>query len=118
MNRPRFEARDLVDLQYAKRKGDAKRAAKLRSQSAGAGPVAALQARIMSDPALVQHLMEIKQLLSADEIEKLMAMVGQTSEPQQVQFIDMIKQLPLEQAAEFCRDIIGNAAGSDDPKEG
>ncbi|MEJ7596609.1 MAG: hypothetical protein WKG01_01765 [Kofleriaceae bacterium] len=57
-NRPMFQARDLVDLEYAKRKGDAKRAAKRGTQNAAstASP-AAIEARITRDPALVQLLM-------------------------------------------------------------
>ncbi len=113
-NRPMFEARDLVDLEYAKRKGDAKRAAKRGTQNAAASPasVAPLPARIMSDPALVQLLMQVKLLLSIDEVEALMSLMSRTSEEQQAQFVEMIKQLPVDQAADFCRDVIGAASQS------
>ncbi len=115
-NRPTFEARDFVDLAYAKRKGDAKRAAKQRSENGSApAPALPLQARIMSDPALVQLLMQVKQLLSVDEIETLMTLMGRASDDQQARFIEMIKQLPVEGAASFCRDIVGTTRQASAP---
>ncbi len=104
-NRPGFELRDDVDLGYAKRKGDAKRAAR-EQQEARATAMASMQARIMADPAVVQHLFAIKQQLAADEIETLMGAVAQASEGEQLKFIDAIKALPVEGAAELCRDLV------------
>jgi len=104
-NRPGFELRDFLDLGYAKRKGDAKRAAK-EQQTIRASAMTSMQARIMADPAVVQHLFAIKQQLAADEIDTLMGAVARTSETEQLKFIDAIKSLPIEGAAEFCRDIV------------
>ena len=104
--RPRFELRDLVDLQYAKRKGDAKRAAREPAERTRAEMMAALQARIMADPALVQHLIAIKEQLDADEVQTLMNVVGSSTEAQQSEFIAAIKALPGEAAVEFCRDVV------------
>ncbi len=105
-DRPRFELRDLVDLQYAKQKGDAKRAAKQPSEQPHAAAMASLQAKIIADPALVQQLIAIKEQLAADEVETLMKVVGSSSEAQQAEFIAAIKALPREAAVEFCRDVV------------
>ncbi len=100
-----FELRDLVDLAYAKRKGDAKRA-NAQQQGSRADAMAKLQARIMADPVLVEHLLAIKQQLSTDEVETLMKAVGGSPEPQQAEFVTAIKSLPVDAAVEFCRDIV------------
>ena len=103
-NRP-FEIRDVVDIAYAKRKGDAKRAAK-EQQTSRAAAMDSVQARIMADPAVMQHLFAIRQQLAAEDIDTLMAAVAQTSEPEQSKFLDAIKGLTVEVAAEFCREIV------------
>lgn len=80
-----------------------------------------MQARIMADPSVVQHLFAIKQQLAADEIDTLMGAVARTSETEQLKFIDAIKALPLEGAAEFCRDIVTSIreqATQDEPNPG
>lgn len=102
-----FELRDLVDLAYAKRKGDAKRV-KAQQQGNRAEAMASLQARIMADPVLVEHLLAIKQQLASDEIETLMNAVGGSTEPQQAEFIAATKSLPVDAAVEFCRDIVAS----------
>lgn len=104
-NRPNWEARDLYDLGYACRKGEAKRAAKEQA-SGRAATMAAMQARIMGDPALVQKLMAIKAQLAADEVETLMGVVAATTETEQTKFLDAIKSLPVEEAVAVCRDVI------------
>lgn len=106
-DRPRFELRDLVDLQYAKRKGDAKRATK-QSQAERADAMASLQARIMTDPALVQHVIAIKERLASDEVDTLMSVIGSSTETQQSEFITAIKALPRDGAVEFCRDVVNS----------
>jgi len=103
-SRPDWELRDL-DLRYASRKGQAKRAAREQSSTAG-NATAELQARIMADPALVQQLLAIKAQLSPDEIETLMGAIAGTSEQERTQAIENIKALPLEGAVEFCRELV------------
>lgn len=48
----------------------------------------------------------MKQQLAADEIDTLMGVIAQTSETERTQFIDAIKALPVEAAAELCRDLV------------
>nr|HEX4318163.1 hypothetical protein [Kofleriaceae bacterium] len=103
--RPNWEARDFVDLNYASRKAEAKRAAKQRAAER-ATAMAAMQARIVADLGLVQHLIAIKSQLAADEIETLMGAVAGTIEAEQVKFLDAIKALPVEGAVAFCREVI------------
>jgi hypothetical protein len=70
--------------------------------------MAALQARIMADPALVQHLMAIKNQLAPAELETLMSAVAGTTEAEQAKFLDSIKSLPVEGAVAFCREVIAS----------
>jgi hypothetical protein len=100
-----WEARDFIDFRYASRKAEVKRAAKAQTPDR-ASAIAALQARVMSDPTLFQQLVAIKGQLAPDEIETLMSAVGSTSESEQTTFLDSIKSLPVDAAVEFCRDIV------------
>lgn len=103
-NRPDWELRDL-DLRYASRKGQAKRAAREQSSTADTA-MAELQARIVADPALVQQLFAIKAQLAPDETETLMGAIAGTSEQERAQVIENIKALPVEGAVEFCRALV------------
>ncbi|MEJ7598461.1 MAG: hypothetical protein WKG01_11170 [Kofleriaceae bacterium] len=114
--RPGFELRDMVDLGYAKRKGDAKRAAK-QQQVVRADAAASIQARIMADPAVMIQLLAIKQQLAAGEIDALMAAVARTSEAEQLKFIDAVQDLPLEAAVEFCRDVVKSIHEQSAPRD-
>lgn len=97
-----FEARELFDIGYAHRKGEAKRAATGRS-----APAVPLQARIMKDPQLVRQIMAIKSALAPDEIETLLSAAAATwSDAEQAQFLATIKPLPADHAVVFCREVI------------
>lgn len=96
------EARELFDINYAHRKGEAKRAAIQRSAAA-----VPLQARITKDPQLVRQIMAIKSALASDEIETLLSAAATWSDEDQTQFLDMIKPLPVSEAIVFCREVIG-----------
>ncbi len=75
---PGFETRELFDLNYAAAKGKAKREA--RQPSGTAQPaMSALQARLMSDPKLLAHFMAVQPLLSAEDVDALMALAGRAS---------------------------------------
>ncbi|MEJ7597337.1 MAG: hypothetical protein WKG01_05455 [Kofleriaceae bacterium] len=100
-----FELRDLVDFQYAKSKGDARRAANGEHGGQARG-FASLQARIMADPLLVQHLLAIKARLAPDEIDTLMRAVARWSEEQQTEFLTKIKATSGELAVEYCRELV------------
>lgn len=104
-NRPNWEARDLVDFQYAARKGQAKRAAREQPSTSNTS-MAALQARIVADPALVQHLVAIKGQLASDETEALLGAIAGASEEERTKVIAQIKALPLDGAVEFCRELV------------
>ncbi len=93
-----FEARELVDLQYARKKGQAKRAVSRQP--------APLKTRVMEDPKLMQQIMAIKKELAPDEIETLMSAVGTWAEAAQTKFLDEIKPVSTELAVAYCREVI------------
>lgn len=99
-NRP-FEAREIIDLQYAKRKGDAKRAAGQQSQRN-----AQLQARVVKDPQVVRQIMAIKSILRPEEIEILLPAVSSWSDEAQTKFLATIKPLSVDDAIVYCREVI------------
>ena len=99
-SRPNWEARDLIDFRYSARKGNAKRAARAQSSTA------ALQARVMADPALVQKLFAIKAQLSTDETDVLTGAIAGTSDDESAKVLAHIKALPLDGAVEFCRELV------------
>ncbi|MEO8551173.1 MAG: hypothetical protein ABI678_14420 [Kofleriaceae bacterium] len=106
-NRPKWEARDLVDLKYAARKGEAKRAARDRPSSSATGiGIGALQARVMADPALVEHLFAIKAQLEPHETDALMGAIAGSSDEERSKVIEHIKSLRLEESVEFCRELV------------
>ena len=100
-NRP-FEARELVDLEYAHRKGEAKRAASRKR----AAKSVTLQARIMKDPQLFRQVTAIKKLLTPDEINTLLSAAQTWSEAAATKFLDTIKPLAVSDAVVYCREVI------------
>lgn len=110
-SRPSWEMRDLLDLRYAARKAQAKKAA--REAPPPAAALATLQAHITNDPALMQQLFAIKAQLSADEIETLLGAVARSSESEQMSFIDSVKALPTEQAVALCRELVIEIRGGE-----
>lgn len=96
-----FEARELYDLKYAQRKGEAKRAASQQAEQS-----VPLQARVMKDPQLVRQIMAIKAQLKPDEIETLLSAAGSWSETAQTKFLETIKPLPVANAVVYCREVI------------
>lgn len=100
-NRP-FEPRELIDIGYAHRKGEAKRAA---SQQRPEKRVS-LQARVMKDPQLFRQVTAIQKLLTPDEINTLMSSASTWSEAAATKFLDTIKPLPVNDAVVYCREVI------------
>lgn len=96
-----FEARELFDLKYAHRKGQAKRAAAPRSADA-----VPFQTRVMKDPQLLRQIMAIKAALAPDEIEVLLSAAATWPDADQTQFMETIKPLPANQAIAFCQEVI------------
>jgi hypothetical protein len=110
-SRPSWEMRDFLDLQYAARKAQAKKAA--REAPPAAATLATLQSRITNDPALMQQLFAIKAQLSSEEIETLLGAVARSSESEQLSFIDSVKALPTEQAVALCRELVVEIRGGE-----
>jgi len=110
-SRPSWEMRDFLDLRYAARKAQAKKAA--REAPPAAATLATLQSRITSDPALMQQLFAIKAQLSGDEIETLLGAVARSSESEQLSFIDSVKALPTDQAVALCRELVVEIRGGE-----
>jgi hypothetical protein len=75
--------------------------------------VATLQARITSDPALMQQLFAIKAQLSSDEIETLLGAVARSGASEQLSFIDSVKALPTDQAVALCRELVIEIRGGE-----
>lgn len=100
-----FEVRDLVDLGYAHRKGEAKRAAEKQRASRES-----LQARVLKDPHLVQQLVALKSALTPDEVRMLLANAEQWSEVMQTKFLDTLRPLSVDDAVVYCREVIKTIA--------
>lgn len=100
-----FEVRDLVDLGYAHRKGEAKRAAAKQRASRES-----LQARVLKDPHLVQQLVALKSALTPDEVRMLLANAERWSEVMQTKFLDTLKPLSVDDAVVYCREVIKTIA--------
>lgn len=97
-----FEMRELVDLGYAHRKGEAQRAATQESAEAGE----TLQARLMRDAQLRQKVFAIKNSLAPDEVEILISAAGTMPPAAQTKFMETIKPLSLEDAVAYCREVV------------
>jgi hypothetical protein len=113
-NRP-FEMKEIVNWDYARQKGAAKRA--VRQQPAAAQQprpaaqqqqqaVMALQARVVKDPQLLQQFMAIKNHLSSEESRTLLSAVAWWPEDAQTKLLDTLKPLPVGDAVEYCREVI------------
>lgn len=96
-----FEVRELVDLQYARKKGEAKRAATPRATVSPS-----LTTRVMSDAKLAQQILAIKKELSPAEIQTLMSSASTWSEAAQTKFLETIKPLSTEMAVAYCQEVI------------
>lgn len=103
-DKPEWELREFYDLAYASRKAKAKKTA--REATPAANSIATLQAKIVADPALMQHLMGIKAQLTTDEIQLLLASIARSSEAEQLRFLEKIKALPLDKAVAICREVV------------
>ena len=92
------------NLSYAARKAQAKRAVREQQAASGAA-LAALQGRIMADPALVERLVAIKAQLNPDEIETLMGAIATSPDEDRTKFLESVKALPVDGGVAFCRDV-------------
>lgn len=100
-----FEARELVDFDYAYRKGQAKRVSASRQPTAAGVP---LQTRAVKDPQLLRQILAIKSALAPEDVQLLLSMASAWSESEQSKFLDMLKPLPAEEAIAFCRELIAD----------
>ncbi|MFN0248753.1 MAG: hypothetical protein ACKV2T_17825 [Kofleriaceae bacterium] len=108
-----FEARDLFDLDYAHRKGEAKREAK--KATAHSTP---LQARVMKDPELLRLVIAIKKELPAEETAMLLSAAAKWPEAAQTKFIDTIRPLAVDEALVYCREVIATIREHERGSEG
>ena len=106
---PNWEARDAIDLDYAHRKGKAKRAAKaleeVGHEKTNTTPKRTLQEQLASDPALQQRLLAIQTHVTPEEAELVINAVMASSPEQQDDFLTKLKALPVEEAAQVCRVV-------------
>lgn len=109
-----FEVRDLIDLDYAHRKGEAKREARKSSVA----PATPLQARVMKDPDLLRLVIAIKKELPAEETAMLLSAAAKWPEAAQTKFIDTIKPLAVNEALVYCREIIATIREHERGSEG
>jgi len=106
-SKPNWEARDLVDLNYAAAKASAKKAAKQAAEgNAGAPPRPSLEARVMADPKLMAQLIAIKSLISPDEAAELLALGQQMNEQEQQWLLAQIAGLNPDVAAKLLRGVL------------
>ncbi|MDQ3341488.1 MAG: hypothetical protein M4D80_40555 [Myxococcota bacterium] len=111
-----FEARELMDMKYAARKGQAKRAARAAKEVRSDADRqvrsrAELQARIMSDPVLLQHLMQINAKLLPEETAMIMELVTNSAVERQEEFLASVKRASIAEAVGGIRDLIAQAVG-------
>lgn len=108
-----FEARELYDLNYASKKAAAKKAARAGDQEAVDADKrtrAALKARIMEDPALVQKLMQVNAQLQPAEAKRIMSMVENSPIDRQETFLSKLKSASVEVAVEWIRNLLEGTA--------
>ncbi|HEX5060754.1 MAG TPA: hypothetical protein VFV99_15405, partial [Kofleriaceae bacterium] len=119
---PNWEARDAIDLDYAHRKGKAKRAAKALEQEAATTPRLTLHQQLARDPALQQRLMAIKAHITPEEAEVVINAVMASPPEQQDDFLSKVRSLSVEEGAEMCRvvaaDVREHQAGKQTPSDG
>jgi hypothetical protein len=107
-----FEARKLVDLNYAAAKARAKKAAKARTaQPQAAQPAMSLQARIAADPQLCARVMALKELLLPAEIAEVFKLVSASTDREQQSLIDILHQYSPEQAVRVIRHVLNERRG-------
>ena len=101
-DKPNWEFRDFVDLNYAAKKAKAKK----ERRQANTSPKPSLQARVMSDPKLLSHFMAIKELLQPDEAMKLLALGERMTEQEQESLLAEISALSAKDAAQLLRALL------------
>ena len=99
-----FEARELIDLNYAAEKGRAKRAAKARATQPPAPPMT-LQMQIASDPELYRRVMAVKELLLPTEVAELFQLANSPA-TKIASLIEMLYESTPEQAVMVIRHVL------------
>jgi hypothetical protein len=98
-SKPKWELRELYDLNYASEKAKARKAGAPTAKPS-------LQARVMADPKLMAHFMAIKSLLTGDEAARIFALGERWSEEVQEELIARVGALSPQEAAEFLREVL------------
>ena len=104
-SKPTWELRDVFDWDYAAKKQRAQQATG-DSPSPSFEIPAAIRARVVTDPQLMQRLLAIKAQLSEDEIATLIRAIGSTTDDAQQKLLDEIAALPVDQALALCRHVV------------
>ena len=111
-SKPRWELRDLVDLNYAAAKAKAKKEATLAASTTNS-----LQARVMTDPKMMAHFLAINSLLAPDEAAQILALGERISEDQQEWLIAQVSGLNPADAAVLLRTTIAELSEAKAPTE-
>ncbi len=109
-SKPRWELRELVDLNYASAKAKATKEAKRAASTTNT-----LQARVMTDPRLMAHFLAIKSLLDPDEAAQILALGERISEDQQEWLIAQVSGLNPAEAAALLRTTLAELSEAKAP---
>lgn len=105
VNAPGFEGRDLIDLNYAYRKSQAKRA----HQAAGAGTgTSSLTARVMKDPELAERVIAVRNHLPIDDAALLMKALQSLTEEQLNELVAGLKAHSVSDAVVIARKMVAD----------
>ena len=113
VNAPGFEARDLVDLNYAYQKNQAKRAHKAASSSSGT-PSSSLAARVMQDMELAERVMAVRSQLPADDVALLMKALQSSTEEQLDELVAGLKSHSVPNSVVIARKMVADLRQSID----
>lgn len=113
VNAPGFEARDVVDLNYAYRKNKAKRAHNAASESSGTASVS-IAARVMHDPVLAERVMGVRSQMPADDAALLMKALESLTEEQLNELVAGLKSRSVSDAVLIARRMVADLRQSID----
>lgn len=113
VNAPGFEARDVVDLNYAYRKNKAKRAHKAATESSSTASVS-LAARVMQDPELAERVMAVRSQMPADDAALLMKGLQSLTEEQLNELVAGLKSRSVSDAVSIALRMVADLRQSID----
>lgn len=116
VNAPNIEARDFTDLNYAYRKGQAKRAHKAAVQAQAAVPSSTFLMRLMEDPAVAERVMAVQGQLPPNDVALLMRALRSLTEEQLTELVSGLRDRPPADAVGVFRQMVADlrAGGAQD----